>query len=86
MPCAKCGMPCQGRKCRTCGDADHQKDYYGVPADDTNSDSVDSATDSKPFECTSCGTVYEHDGTNACPECGARRRRYAGPIAAGGDE
>lgn len=33
------------------------------------------------YECTSCGEHYQTDGSDACPECGARRRRYAGEIA-----
>jgi len=39
MACSSCGMPCQGGKCRSCDRAEHQEDYYGVPAD--NFDDVD---------------------------------------------
>lgn len=35
MTCAKCGMPAQGRYCKTCERAERQESYYGVPSDDT---------------------------------------------------
>lgn len=41
MTCSKCGMPCQGGMCRTCGRAEHQEEYYGVPED--NYDDEDEA-------------------------------------------
>lgn len=34
-------------------------------------------------ECTACGQTYYTDGSEPCPSCGARRRRYIGPLAGG---
>lgn len=52
-------------------------------------DSRDDAPDPEPveYECTECGEGYVTDGSDPCPVCGARRRRYAGELVAtdGGD-
>ncbi|ELY23225.1 hypothetical protein C500_20586 [Natrialba magadii ATCC 43099] len=60
---------------------DAQESRYGVPADHFDTaDEVDDDRDCRPVECTNCGTEYETDGSDACPDCGARRRRYIGPL------
>ena len=57
-------------------------------------DELDDVQESAPepdvleYECTACGENYRTDGSQPCPACGARRRRYAGdldPAVAGGD-
>jgi len=38
------------------------------------------------YECTSCGNHYITDGSEACPNCGARRRRYLGDVVTDGGQ
>lgn len=74
MSCELCGSQCVGRYCKECG-----QDYH---RDETPVSTVASAPNVNLFECTVCGTEYETDGSDACPGCGARSRRYAGPLGA----
>lgn len=72
MACNDCGTVIRGSKayCETCA---LDRLYGGRGADD-----APEQPDSVTVECTACGTVYDHDGSNSCPDCDARRRRYAG--------
>lgn len=79
--CVKCGLPTAPDR-RICKDCSMQ-DRHGVPSDhfdDEGEDEDDTETETRRVECTACGTEYDHDGECACPDCGARRRRYVGPI------
>lgn len=78
MTCVSCGARCQGRKCKTCLLNDRAENMVARQQGDTGAD-VDEPT---LVECTAdgCGQEYWYDGDNACPECGARRRRYVGPL------
>lgn len=70
MPrCNQCGQRIQsGRLCQTCTLADREGDDVDVDQESVDDDPI-------PVECTACGHRYDHVG-QACPECGARRRRH----------
>ncbi|RQG93707.1 hypothetical protein [Natrarchaeobius oligotrophus] len=82
--CRKCSRP-TGPNRRICTDCSLEK-RHGVPSDhfdDEDENSEDNESDdaeTRRVECTACETEYDHDGQCACPNCGARRRRYIGPI------
>jgi len=69
--CKRCAAPTNARLCSSC-QIDRR---YG----NTN-DGGQSSSEELPHECTQCGTGYETDGTDACPNCGSTRRRYAGEL------
>ena len=79
MPCEVCGSRCHGDRCADCEQV--------ARAEARASDAGDEIPDSEPtpVECTGCGHRYEHNG-QACPECGSRRRRYAGDDRDGSDD
>ena len=76
--CANCSTPVRGREfCDACS----LTDYYGEGLDSDE----DEATDETPsetleYECTECGNEYETDGDRQCPDCGAQRYVYIGPL------
>ncbi|WP_126665276.1 hypothetical protein [Haloterrigena salifodinae] len=82
--CKQCGH-LTGPNRRICRDCSLEN-RHGVPSDhfeDEGDDEDDVETkraETKRVECTACGTEYDHDGDCACPDCGARERRYIGPI------
>ena len=71
MTCKMCGSRCHGDRCANCEQAARAE----ASAGDAGVDRPE--PEPTPVECTQCGTQYEHDG-QACPECGSRRRRFAG--------
>lgn len=77
--CKQCGQ-LTGPKRRICKDCSLEN-RHGVPSDHVEDDGDDQDdVETKRVKCTECGTEYDHDGDCACPDCGARRRRYIGPI------
>lgn len=68
MTCADCGEPCQGRRCRDCTRWRRRQGGRGA------------RSEVEEMQCTSCGNQYLTDGSDACPLCGSRRRRYAGDL------
>ena len=75
MTC-RCGSETPRRGlCKQCSlDERHTPDQDG----DTPQSSV------SHYECTQCGTHYRSDGSDWCPECGSKRRRYAGELTSDG--
>ncbi|WP_226043449.1 hypothetical protein [Natrinema sp. DC36] len=78
--CKQCGQ-LTGPNRRICHDCSLEN-RHGVPSDhfEDDEDDQEDGVETKRVECTACGTEYDHDGDCACPDCGARRRRYIGPI------
>lgn len=75
MTCDLCGSPTpRSTYCKECSRLQER---------DTVQDGARSV-DVSEYECTSCGSLYVTDGSDACPECGARRRRFAGEVLADG--
>jgi len=73
--CRNCGSrTTNNRLCSDCQQLE-RLDFFN-----TASEQRDRDRDEKEFECTSCGEEYRTDGSDACPNCGARRRRYTGPL------
>lgn len=69
--CQGCGAPVRGRRlCDVCALAERKGDDAPDPPPDRKAVTVRCTADD-------CGTVYEHTGSEPCPECGARRRQYA---------
>ena len=70
MTCDRCGSKTPRRGlCKRCS-----LDERHTPARDEDA----SQSSVNRYECTACGTHYRSDGGDECPECGSRRRRYAG--------
>lgn len=76
MSCQHCGCRAKGRYCRDC-ERDIRRGVIHDPDDPDRSDDPDSELHHR---CTACGTEYYTDGSDPCPDCGARRRRYIGPM------
>ncbi len=73
--CAKCGQN-TGPSRRVCKDCSLE-DRYGTAVDEDDGRDRD---DQLEYRCTGCGAEYR--GERACPDCGARRRRFIGELAA----
>lgn len=69
--CVLCGRRTPNRKCRDCQLADQ----FG----ETRRDEPEPA-DPEPYRCSNCGEVHEGYASTPCPECDARRKRYAGDL------
>ena len=74
MTCQKCGSNCHGTRCRDC---ERDAEAEARAGDQTQSEGADQRGPLR-HECTVCGTRYETDGGDSCPDCGSTRRRYAG--------
>lgn len=76
--CAGCGTRVRGKRlCQTC----EVTDSYGEGIDEQEeSDTDETLSETLEYECTACGNEYNWDGSGPCPECGARSRRYIGPL------
>jgi DNA-directed RNA polymerase subunit RPC12/RpoP len=75
MSCEICGERCQGNRCAGCEKSARAE--ARSPGEET---SQQTAT---PVTCTVCGADYTHtDDQQQCPDCGSRRRRYAGEVLA----
>lgn len=66
--CNRCTAPCNNDVCIACKRELNELDRGGYESN------------AEPHECTQCGTEYETDGSDPCPECGSTRRRYAGEL------
>mgnify|MGYP006896944499 CR=1 FL=1 len=69
--CGRCGGQCTGNYCKPC---QRDKRFGNVDSTETHSPDV------SLFACTQCGTEYETDGSDDCPDCGSSRRRFAGDL------
>jgi len=75
--CSDCGKRTTRRgRCRQCAII-HVYDGDSQPQPDTRESG---------YECTSCGKHYITDGSDPCPDCGARRRRYLGEVVTDGGQ
>lgn len=82
MPCQMCGGRAKGRYCRKC-ERDRRHGNFQTAADLAEEEHDHGET---RMECTACGTEYVTDGSDACPDCGAHRRRYAGDLDDQGED
>ena len=75
--CPDCGSqtPRNGR-CKQCAIIDRH--------DDTTHDEYVPTVNT--YVCTECGERYQTDGSDGCPSCGSRRRRYDGDLIADGGQ
>ena len=75
--CPDCGSrtPRNGR-CKQCAIIDRH--------DDTTHDEYVPTVNT--YVCTECGERYQTDGSDGCPSCGSRRRRYDGELMADGGQ
>lgn len=74
MSCNACGEPTpRSDLCKECS----LLDRFGQAQDEAPEPDI------LPYECTVCGEHYRTDGSEPCPSCGARRRRYAGELQEG---
>lgn len=68
--CRRCGTAIRGRRlCSSCS-LDERKGNIAGGDGDERSEHV--------YQCIVCGMEYVSDGFPHCPECGEKRRRYAG--------
>ena len=79
MSCQHCSNRCKGRYCTACERAIRR----GIIHDQDDPAGKDGLANELHHECTACGEEYYTAGTDPCPACGARRRRYIGPLAGG---
>lgn len=84
--CKRCGQQTpNNRLCKECQRLERQDFFvtevegYETPEEDDDQDDEDVLE----YECTACETKYTTDGQDPCPDCGARRRRYIGPMGSG---
>lgn len=81
---SKCENDCGGYAgkgyslCQMCRVEEYHDQSGGQDQDDG------AKPDAKAYECTKCGTEYEGQLSDDCPDCGSRRCRYVGPIGDGG--
>lgn len=75
--CKQCGSrTTNARLCNDCQRLERQGFFVSAREE------RDRDRDELEYRCTACGEKYETDGSDACPNCGARRRRYIGPMEA----
>jgi hypothetical protein len=75
MACKRCGTRCEGAYCSSCA----QDVRHGADGTDDTQPTPDTPNE---YECTACGHRYATADPGACPECGAHRRRFVGPLGA----
>ena len=81
--CKRCGQRTpNNRLCKECQRLERQ-DFFATDVEGYESNDRDEPEDELEYECTACGAEYTTAGQDPCPECGARRRRYIGPIGGG---
>lgn len=79
MSCQHCGSRYKGRYCTLCERAIRR----GIIRDPDSPEYDTAGNEQLHHECTACGEEYYTDGSEPCPACGVRRRRYIGPLAGG---
>lgn len=80
--CRRCGARTTNpRLCKECQRLERQ-DFFVTGVEERDRDDHDghNGSDELEYECTACGHHYETDGSDPCPKCDARRRRYVGPL------
>lgn len=89
--CRGCGQrTTNARLCNQCqrlerrGFGANSTDAFAPDRDDEDDEDDDSpdVPEEPEFkhECCACGEFYYTEGGDPCPSCGARRRRYVGPL------
>ncbi|APX98559.1 hypothetical protein [Natronorubrum daqingense] len=74
--CKHCGQrTTNNRLCNRCQTLEHRDFFVETDGQPTNTD------DALEYRCTNCGCEYTAAGSESCPDCGSRRRRYIGPLS-----
>lgn len=75
--CKHCGeRTSNNRLCNTCQRL-RDRGFFATASQRRDED--DEPDEDLEYRCTNCQTEYV--GSKPCPDCGARRRRYIGPMA-----
>jgi len=80
MTCNNCGSRTpRNALCKQCS-------IIETHTPDRDADADMTASEPNEYRCSVCETEYLDDGSDGCPDCGSKRRRYIGELAIDGGE